>query len=131
MSLKDLGQSALSADLLALFLAAELIDEVNGLGLAKLVLNGAALFVNLLKGNVLDTDGNESLLITNTKVELFFLVDLDYVKVPTARTASQVVMGVPPWFWALEVVAAGESGITYRVSWGIDTAKTPEPPKTV
>jgi hypothetical protein len=31
----------------------------------------------------------------------------------------------------LEVVAAGVSGITYRVSWGIETAKTPEPPKTV
>lgn len=88
VSLEDLGQSALSADLLALFLAAELVDKVDGLGLAKLVLDGATLFVYFLKGNVLDTDGNKSLLVTKTKVKLFFLVDLDDVKVTTARSAS-------------------------------------------
>ena len=32
---------------------------------------------------------------------------------------------------AVEAVATGETGITYRVSWGIETTGTPEPPKTV
>src|SRR5579864_4468839 len=36
-----------------------------------------------------------------------------------------------PWFGALEAVATRVSEITYRVSWGIDTARMPEPPKTV
>ena len=32
---------------------------------------------------------------------------------------------------AVEAVATGETGITYRVSWGIETARTPKPPRTV
>jgi hypothetical protein len=45
----------------------------------------------------------------------------------SASMHGGVVIGVPPWLGALEVVAAGASGVTYRVSWGIETAKSPKP----
>ena len=52
---------------------------------------------------------------------------------PTGSTSllGGVSTGVPPWLMAVEAVATGESGITYRVSWGIETARTPEPTRTV
>ena len=44
---------------------------------------------------------------------------------PTGSTSllGGVSTGVPPLLRAVEAVAAGESGVTYRVSWGIETAK--------
>ena len=52
---------------------------------------------------------------------------------PTGSTCllGGISTGVPPLLMAVEAVAAGASGVTYRVSWGIETAQAPEPPKTV
>jgi hypothetical protein len=44
---------------------------------------------------------------------------------------GRVSIDSPPWLRALEAVDGVGSGITYRVSWGIETARTPEPPRTV
>jgi len=38
--------------------------------------------------------------------------------------------GSPPWLRVLETVAPMESGISYQVSWGMETARMPEPPRT-
>lgn len=47
------------------------------------------LLVDAFKSDVLDTDGDNSLFVTKTEVELFFLVDLDDVEITTAGSASK------------------------------------------
>jgi hypothetical protein len=78
----------LLVDLLALLAAVELVDKVHGLGLAELVLD-SGLLVDLLNGNVFDSNGDDALLVTKTKVDLFFLVDFKNVEVTAAGPAGK------------------------------------------
>lgn len=77
-----------SVDLLALFLAAEFIGEVNSLGLTEGIVNAASV-ADFLNGDVLHTNGNDALFILKSKVELLLLVDLKDVEVPTRASAGQ------------------------------------------
>jgi hypothetical protein len=79
-----------AVELLALFPLAELVDEIHGLvSGGDGVLDAASVLVDALNGDVVHSNRHDPLLITKSKVELLFLVDLKDVVVVAAGSTGQ------------------------------------------